>query len=317
MDTTQIAASIAFEGTPTPAGLSDDMRPLPGANLRFLSIKAIDGFKVVAALWEPADKPPAGTTLFVQVHGSGENLATLPLRTLARALSPQGYAALTISTRQHDEHVNTDNFFAVRHDIEAAVATAKALGYKSIVLQGHSLGAVQVAFFAATEWDPVIRAVVLIAPFARLPWKSRYILIQKQDVYRVLAQQSRAALHAGRITDPLPLEMPWTFGRSTPVTAQHFLTYRDEQVSVADSTYWVPRIPHPILILRDEADGGILPFEPYMLQSAAQAEGSLVHDITYVQLPNHRPPSREGHLFTDNVQPLIEAVAAWLAERHL
>ena len=54
-----------------------------------------------------------------------------------------------------------------------------------------------------------------------------------------------------------------------------------------------------------------------MLQSAAQAEGSLVHDITYVQLPNHRPPSREGHLFTDNVQPLIEAVAAWLAERHL
>ena len=173
MDTTQIAASITFESTPTPAGLSDDMRPLPSANLRFLSIKAIDGFKVAAALWEPADKPPAGTTLFVQVHGSGENLATLPLRTLARALSPQGYAALTISTRQHDEHVNTDNFFAVRRDIEAAVATAKALGYKSIVLQGHSLGAVQVAFFAATEWDPVIRAVVLIAPFARLPWKSR------------------------------------------------------------------------------------------------------------------------------------------------
>lgn len=54
-----------------------------------------------------------------------------------------------------------------------------------------------------------------------------------------------------------------------------------------------------------------------MLVSAARAEGSLAHDITYVQLPNNRPPSREGHLFTDNVRPLIEAVAAWLAERHL
>jgi hypothetical protein len=72
-----------------------------------------------------------------------------------------------------------------------------------------------------------------------------------------------------------------------------------------------------ILLLRDEADGGILPFEPHMLVSAARAEGSLAHDITYVQLPNNRPPSREGHLFTDNVRPLIEAVAAWLAERHL
>jgi len=315
--TAQTAVSITFETTPSPAGLPDDMRPLPGANFRFLSIKAIDGFKVAAALWEPADKPPAGTTLLVQVHDSGENLATLPLRTLARALSPRGYAALAISTRQHDEHVNTENFFAVRHDIEAAVATTKALGYKSIVLQGHSLGTVQVAFFAATEWDPAIRAVVLIAPFARLPWKSRHILIQNQDVYRALAQASRAALHTGRITDLLPIEMPWTFGRSTPVTPQHFLTYRDDQVSAADSTYWVPRIPHPILILRDEADGGILPFEPYMLLSAAHAEGSLVHDITYVQVPNQRTPSREGHLFTDNLQPLIEAVSAWLAERHL
>jgi hypothetical protein len=77
------------------------------------------------------------------------------------------------------------------------------------------------------------------------------------------------------------------------VTAQHFLTYRDEQTSAADGTYWVPRIPRPILILRDEADGVVMPFEPYMLLSAAQAEGSLVPSIQYVLLPNRRPPSRE------------------------
>jgi pimeloyl-ACP methyl ester carboxylesterase len=313
----QIAASIAYETIPLPAGLPDDMRPLPGANLRFLSIKAIDGFEIAAALWQPADKPPADTTIFVQVHGSGGNLAALPLRTIARALSPKGYAALTISTRQHDEHVNTDNFFAVRRDIEAAVATAKALGFKSIVLQGHSLGTVQVAFYAATDWDPAIKGVILIAPFARLPWKSRHILIQNEDDYRALAQASRAALRAGRIADPLPFEMRWLWNRQTPVTAQHFLTYRDEQASTADSTYWVQRIPHPILLLRDEADGGILPFEPHMLLSAAQAEGSLVQNITYVQVPNQRAPSREGHLFADNAQPLIEAVSAWLAERCL
>ena len=165
--------------------------------------------------------------------------------------------------------------------------------------------------------DPAIRAVVLIAAFARLPWKSRHILIQNEDDYRALAQASRAALKTGKIADPLPFAMGWTFDRRTPVTAQHFLTYRDEQASAADSTYWVPRIPHPVLMLRDEADGGILPFEPSMLLSAAHAEGSLVDDFTYVPVPNQRAPSREGHLFADTTQPLIEAVSAWLSERHL
>jgi predicted alpha/beta-fold hydrolase len=117
----QIAASIDYQTVPRPDGLPDDMEPLPGALLRFMSIKAIDGFEVQAALWEPESKPPAETTIIVQVHGSGGNLASLPVRAIARALSAKGYAALSISTRQHDEHVNTNNFFDVCRDIEAVV----------------------------------------------------------------------------------------------------------------------------------------------------------------------------------------------------
>ena len=111
--------------------------------------------------------------------------------------------------------------------------------------------------------------------------------------------------------------MRWLGGLETPVTVQHFLTYRDERTSAADGTYRVSRIPRPILILRDEADGVVLPFEPYMLLSAARAEGSLVPSIEYVLLPNHRPPSREGHQFTDNTQTLTDAVNVWLTELHL
>jgi hypothetical protein len=130
-----------------------------------------------------------------------------------------------------------------------------------------------------------------------------------------LAVASREALKAGTATEVLPIKMRWLGGVETPVTPQHFLTYRDEQASAADGTYWIPRIPRPILIVRDEADGVVLPFEPYMLLSAAQAEGSLVPSIRCVLLPNLRPPSREGHIFTDNTEALIDAVAAWLAEQ--
>ena len=51
--------------------------------------------------------------------------------------------------------------------------------------------------------------------------------------------------------------------------------------------------------------------------SAAHTEGSLVPSIKYVQVPNQRPPSREGHLFADNTEALIDAVSACLAEQHL
>jgi pimeloyl-ACP methyl ester carboxylesterase len=314
---TQIAGSIEYETILRPAGLLDDMQPLPDASLRFLSIKAIDGFKVQAALWQPENKPPVDTTMIVQVHGSGGNLASFSLRAPARALSAKGYAALSISTRQHDEHVNTDNFFDVRRDIEAAVATVKALGYKSIVLYGHSLGTVQVEFYAATDWDPTIKAVILTGAFGKLPWKSRHILIQDEDNYRALADASLGALKTGRTAEILPIKMRWLGRVETPVTAQHFLTYRNEQTSAADGTYWVPRIPRPILIVRDEADGIVMPFEPYMLLSAAQAEGSLASSIKYVLLPNHRPPSREGHQFADNAEALVDAMSSWLAKQEL
>src|SRR5258708_23475805 len=132
----QVAASVEFDAAPLPAVLPEDMQRLPGASLKFLSIKAIDGSKVDAALWQPDNVPPGRATMIVQVHGSGSNLAELPLRAVARALSPKGYAALSISTRQHDEDINTDNFFDVRKDIEAAVPTAQALRYPSILLSG-------------------------------------------------------------------------------------------------------------------------------------------------------------------------------------
>src|SRR6266446_6604374 len=73
----QVAASIEFDAAPRPAGLPEDMQPLPGASLKFLAIKAIDGSKVEAALWQPDNVPPSRATMIVQVHGSGSNLAEL------------------------------------------------------------------------------------------------------------------------------------------------------------------------------------------------------------------------------------------------
>jgi hypothetical protein len=125
------------------------------------------------------------------------------------------------------------------------------------------------------------------------------------------------SLKAGTLRETLPVKMHTYTGQDVPITGQHFLTYRWEQTSVADGTFWIRRIPQPILMVRDQADGVIQPFEPYMLLSAAHAEGSLVSSIQYIILPDSKPPSLQGHSFVGNTPALIDTVAGWLAELHL
>jgi pimeloyl-ACP methyl ester carboxylesterase len=311
------AASIDYEVVERPASLPPTFQAPDGMTLRFLAIKAIDGYRVDAALWQPSGKAASDTTAIVSVHGSGGSYSKVPVVWLSPAMATRGYAVLAINTRQHDEHVNTDNFVEIRRDIEAAVHTLRALGYRSIVLHGHSLGNVQVLFYAATAWDPDIKALYLTSMFGNLPWKSRHMLIQNEENYRALTEASFKALRDEKPGEVLPVLMHSYTGRNVPTTAQHFFSYRLENSGTADGTYWIRRVPRPILMVRDASDSIVASFEPYMLLSAAQSAGSLVPNVKLVVLPNTKPASPAAHFFTDTKQPLVDSIASWLAEQKL
>jgi pimeloyl-ACP methyl ester carboxylesterase len=312
----ELAASIEYEFVAQPAGLPDEFRADEGTSLRFLAIKTIDGYRMEAALWQPERRPPADTTLVVMAPGDN-NFHSPPQSTLGRGLAARGFAALAVNTRTHDGNIYSEGFHDLRRDIDAAVHTARALGYRALVLQGHSQGTLHVEFYAATSWDADIRGVVLLGPLANLPWKTRNILVQDEENFRALIDASMAALRARTPSAVLPVKMHSFTGHEASVTARHFLTYRWEATSIADGTYWIKRIPAPVLVVRDQADGFIAPFEPYMLLAAAHAEGSLVTSIKYLQLPDAKPPGPKGHYFIGNEQPLVDAVASWLAEQRL
>jgi pimeloyl-ACP methyl ester carboxylesterase len=303
----EIAASIQYDFVAPPAGLSADFQPREGISLRYLTIKAIDGIQLDAALWQPNRKPPSDTTLVVMVPGNGGGYRRAPESALGARLPSKGYAVLAINNRQTDAG-NTDNFFDVRRDIEAAVYTSRALGYRNLVLQGYSLGNIQVQFYAATNWDPDIKAVVLLSAFGNLPWRTRFLLVQSEDTFRRFIDAAMQSLRDGTLGKMLP---------DLPVTGQHFLTYQWDKTSVADGTFWIHRIPMPILLVRDHSDGIIQPFEPDMLLAAARDEGSLVPHVDYVLLPDAQPISPKGHYFDGNEQPLADVITKWLGERHL
>ena len=311
------AAGIEYDIVSRPADTLPEYAAAPNAEVRFLAIKAIDGNRVGAALQQPRDKKPPDTTLIVDVHGSGDSFDKNPNVFLAPMLAAKGYAVLGINTRQSREKVNTDNFMSVRRDLEAAVYTARSLGYRKLVLLGHSLGNIQVQYYAANDWDADIHGVILLGAFGNLPWKSRNLLVQDQANWSQLKEAAAAALAQGNVADTLPVKMRSYTGQEMSITAQHFLTYRAEESSTADGTYWIKRVPYPILMVRDEADAVIQRFEPHMLLSAAQSPGSLVPSIKFTMLPNKNPPSLSAHYFVDNKQPVVDTIANWLAERKL
>ena len=311
------AAGIEYEFTDRPAGVPAEFVAGPGAGMRFVKITAMDGSRADAALVQPNATAPADSVLVLTVHGSGGSYHGEPNGFLARLLAAKGYAVLGINTRQSGPRVNTDNFVEIRRDLEAAVYTARALGYRAIVLHGHSLGNIHVQYYAANNWDADLKAVVLTGMFANLPWKSRYHLIQNEENFAQLHAVALKTLREGKATDVLPIRMGWITGQTVPITGRHFLTYRAEASSTADGTYWIRRIPYPVLMVRDEGDVVIQPFEPHMLLAAATASGSLVPSVKFVSLPNPKGPNPGGHGFRDNQQPLADTIAAWLRERKL
>ena len=221
-----VVASVSYRVVDRPAEAPASFAAPDGVDLRFLSYTAIDGVTDLAALAQPQGKAPRDTTLIVYVHGSGGNFYGPVAGNEVMPLAQKGYAGLTISTRQHDRQINTDNFFDTRHDLAAATAIAKALGYQRIVLQGHSLGTSQVLYYAATDWSPEIKGVILAAPFADLPWKTQNVLVANDPLFRQLYQEAMAAVAGGHPDDVLPTRMPYLEGQQSPVTARHFLTYR-------------------------------------------------------------------------------------------
>ena len=311
---THSAAGISYSFVPRPADLANDLVAPAGGALQFLSLTTLDGVNQAGALWTPAGRTP-DTPLVLVIHGSGSSFSRLPMAALGNGLSAQGWAVMTSNTRQHDEGACQENFYDLRSDIEAALYTARALGYRRIVLAGHSLGNIQVLFYAATSWARDIEGLVLLGMFADLPWKSRHILTKDEATYGVMIGQAMAAVAAGTPDAVLDEQMSWMEGVRVSATAQHVLTYRCEATASCDGRYWIRRAPYPILMARDQADGIILDFEPYMLLSAATDAGSLVQGIDYVMLPNARPTSRQAHVFTDTLPQLVALVADWLRQK--
>jgi hypothetical protein len=304
----QVAAAISYRSVSSVPDQFQDLPVSAGVSVRYYELTSVDGRTGLAAHLLP-EQVATDLPMVISVHGSGGSIVSQPVRTLSLGLSTLGVPVLSINTRQSGDAVNTDNFYATVRDIEAAYWMARSLGYQRIVLHGHSLGTCQVEFFAATHWHDSTVGVVLTGMFADLPWKSRHLLINNEATYRELTEEAVEAVRSGEYSRTLAAGMPWLGGKTMPVSAEHFLTYRRVGLAGARSTEWIARIPYPVLMIRDEHDTVIHDFEPGWLEAAV--EHGLSPAVKSVSLSSAE--GTEGHRFDGSRDELVATVANWLA----
>jgi pimeloyl-ACP methyl ester carboxylesterase len=300
------AAAVSYLPLPAPPAAYRDYPVPEGVTARFLEVTSLDGRAGTAVLLTPGASAP-GAPLVITVHGSGGSITSQPVRLLSHGLSADGVPVLAIDTRQSGDAVNTDSFYATVRDIEAAFWVARSLGYDRIVLHGHSLGTSQVAFFAATHWHSELVGVLLTGMFADLPWKSRHLLIDDEKAYARLGEEAVELAQRADYAAVLKEPMRWLHGAEMPVTAQHFLSYRQTGTAGARSVDWIARVPYPLLMVRDAHDPVINYFEPGQLQAAA--DSGISPSVTSVLLPS--PEGTNGHAFEASGDALVSLASDW------
>jgi pimeloyl-ACP methyl ester carboxylesterase len=121
--------------------------------------------------------------LVLHVHGSyGNFYENLFLDSMAAAYTSAGAAFLTVNTRGHDYYADfkmkragggyderriggfLERFEECLLDIKAWIDFAAGEGYGSVLLQGHSLGAMKATFYCARGNDDRVEALFLVSP---------------------------------------------------------------------------------------------------------------------------------------------------------
>jgi len=145
--------------------------------VELVSLLNDDGLRLDGAFYPPTESAdragPVDAVLLI--HGSRGNFYDGATKSMAEDLSAQGYACLPLNTNAHDtawynpgSREFKGNAFEVLAetciDLRAGIDHLTERGYRSIGLLGHSMGAVRVAYYAATEDDGRVTTVVPVSP---------------------------------------------------------------------------------------------------------------------------------------------------------
>ncbi|MFM8896320.1 MAG: alpha/beta hydrolase family protein [Actinomycetales bacterium] len=190
------------------------------------TLRTVDGVTISAVHFEALD-PHQGDLCFVVAHGFTGNWRQPRVRRVIERLRRFG-AVVALDLRGHGRSGGDSTVGdAEVHDLDAALAWARELGYDRVVSVGFSMGASVAIRQAAVGRQPVDAVVCVSGPAY---WYYRGTRVMRLVHHLVLTRQGRAALRlrGTRISSqgwptPAPIQPSHAAGRlgSTPLLIVH------------------------------------------------------------------------------------------------
>ena len=225
-----------------------------------ITITTGDGMTLDGIFCEPAAgvTPKGPVDAMLLIHGSGGSFYRVATKAMAEGLRNRGYACLAINTKGHDtvwSPQGSGQYYGnaleildnSRHDLRAGIDYLWEKGYRSIGLLGHSMGAVKVGYYAATEEDDRIATVIPISP-VRLSY-SYYMESEDAEEFRSIIEQADRMEAEDRALELMEVRFPIAqMFSAASYLDKHGPAERYNLVALA------PRIKAPMLVMGGEQE---------------------------------------------------------------
>ena len=178
-----------------------------------------EGLRLDGAFYAPAAPLPPGRAVsaVLLIHGSRGNFYDASTRAMAEDLCREGYACLSLNTNAHDTawyNPAGDDFkgnayemlAGTMSDLRAGLDWLEERSYGGLALLGHSMGAVRAAYYAATQDDRRLAAVIPVSP-VRLSY-SYYMESADADEFAGNIETARRMMAEGRPDDLFRVQFP-------------------------------------------------------------------------------------------------------------
>lgn len=284
----------------------------------FIRITTEDRLILQGLIYKPAE---FSKKAYLHIHGMAGNFyENRFLDVMAKGITNAGYAFLSINTRGHDIIADFpiagseekykrigdayEKFEECLLDIKPAIDYLQKNGYGEIVLCGHSLGAVKVAYYVAKTQDPRIKKLVLMSP------PDMVGLAEKESCHNDLMVQSQKLISEGKGEELLP-EKIWGWCHLS-ANAYVDLDTRDNPVDIFN-TYdktkpsLLSEIKIPTLaFLGEKDDAAILPQQEALEVIKSKANNAPSFEINII--------AGAPHSYFGEEKEMTEVIIKWLSK---
>jgi pimeloyl-ACP methyl ester carboxylesterase len=200
--------------------------------------------------------------VILMTHGTLAHNGMEIIRTLQGLLKENGYNSLAInlSLNLNDRHgfydcatPHTHHHADALDEIGAWLEWLKGKKAGQVVLLGHSRGGNQTAWFAAERSEPLVKAVVLVAPqvwsenYAATDYKTRYQKELKPEL-----DKAQAIVASGKPNQWM-VHTDFTYCKDTQVSASAFVSYYQSEPRL-NTPNLLPKIKQPVLVFAATED---------------------------------------------------------------